>query len=299
MRQFQSTLAIIFCMAFCAPQAVQAYQQGDPVINQVIIIEDQGLIEIQGQNLLPKNEKDRGVFLASESNVLVEPQIQFQDDELIQLYLDPLPPTGQYRLLVGSPDWKGAAQTLIALGAFEGPQGPAGEPGPQGPQGETGPAGPVGEQGPVGPVGDIGPIGPTGPVGPMGPQGFTGPPGQTGEPGPEGAQGPTGPRGATGPQGPAGVSGYQRVTLNVSMPTPTSTAGTEFGFWRLTCPSGKKGLSGYVRESGTTTANVERIRVWPTSGLFSLDYWDFRVELKRGPLQGPFEGTLILICADV
>ena len=112
--------------------------------------------------------------------------------------------------------------------------GPVGAVGPAGPQGPAGPAGPKG------PPGD-----PNGPPGPAGPAGPAGPPGPTGDPG---GMGPVGPQ---GPQGPVGRSGsIGREVVRGPLTTVTNT-GTPQAY-TVSCPSGKRAISGGYEASGVT-----------------------------------------------
>lgn len=140
--------------------------------------------------------------------------------------------TGVLRILDGSAG-KACAATETPLNFNQqgptGAPGPAGSPGPQGlpgPQGSPGPKGSAGPQGVPGPQGSPGPQGVPGPVGPTGPQGIPGLKGAKGDPGPQGVPGVP------------GVSGYQVVKASGA----PSTANLQVQ--AVTCPAGKKVVSG-------------------------------------------------------
>lgn len=90
--------------------------------------------------------------------------------------------------------------------------------------------------------------------------GVVGPTGVTGATGPMGPAGPIGPIGVTGPSGVNGVSGYERVSQVVSLPD-----GAVFEVKQLSCPIGKKVLSGEVSTFPATRYSLTRGDSYPTS----------------------------------
>jgi collagen triple helix repeat protein len=165
-----------------------------------------------------------------------------------------------------------------------GPQGLQGIQGPKGDKGDTGPQGAQGLQGIQGPQGLKGD---TGATGSQGIQGVKGDKGDTGSQGPQGIQGP---KGDTGPQGPAGVgvSGYQIVRGS------TNFLNVFEGFTEsVTCPAGKRALSGGFYGSGASTDKSYPFSPYDASG--NGEGW--KIAGGAGPLGGfivPFA-----ICADV
>lgn len=96
--------------------------------------------------------------------------------------------------------------------------------------------------------------------GPPGPQGPQGPQGPAGPQGPQGPVGPTGSQGPQGPQGIPGISGYQRISVSATQSGP---------FWEadVTCPAGKKVISGGYNAGGslTATTNIITLADGPTA----------------------------------
>ena len=109
------------------------------------------------------------------------------------------------------------------------------------------PAGPQGAAGPQGPAGAVGP------AGAIGPQGPTGPPGADGADGANGATGPQGPAGAAGPQGAAGVS---LDSLRNSIERVENYQCQPSGFCFVSCPTGKKVISGSCSHNVIANTNV-------------------------------------------
>lgn len=131
--------------------------------------------------------------------------------------------------------------------AYQGIQGPKGDPGEIGPAGQTGPMGATGARGPAGPQGVEGPIGPHGQVGP---QGEPGPQGAPGPQGPFGVTGPPGITGPSGPQGPIGATGAQGI------PGATGSEGPQ-GIQGPAGPQGERGLPGEA-----AVANIRYLGEW-------------------------------------
>ena len=100
-------------------------------------------------------------------------------DTYIEVYLETMPPAGQYRLFIKASDKPPVTDALVVFGAIgpqgeqgpEGPQGVAGVDGQDGAPGADGQDGSPGVAGPPGPPGATGSVGPAGPAGPAGTDG--------------------------------------------------------------------------------------------------------------------------------
>ena len=224
---------------------------------------------------------------------------------------------GFFNMSVGTPG-QGPAGPMGPAGPA-GSVGPKGDTGAAGAKGDTGPAGSKGDTGAVGPKGDTGAAGPQGDVGPMGPKGDTGvagSPGETGAAGPrgdtgatgatgpQGAQGATGPQGAQGaqgaqgpqglmgplgPQGLPGVGGYQIVSTALATVT---LAGDAAATMSVTCPVGKRVVSGGYDTSNVTTIVLHPIANFPPAP----DSW--RVVLRLSQSAGAtFQFRVYAVCA--
>lgn len=223
-----SLLVLAGLLLTSTPARSESKLGASPVIRQVHVREDVGVLDIHGRNFgrdMPHvflDGDELSVLACSPTDVLA---------------LLPTPPRpGTYRLTIVTAPGKDHSNSMdVTIGAVgpqgpEGPQGRDGLVGPQGPEGPTGPAGPQGERGATGSQGAVGPQGEPGSIGPqgakgadgaLGAKGADGAPGAMGPVGPIGPQGDVGPAGPTGPAGPAGTSGASFVkqqTWNTSTP---------------------------------------------------------------------------------
>lgn len=85
---------------------------------------------------------------------------------------------------------------------------------------------------------------------PAGPQGAPGPQGPKGDTGPQGPQGQQGP---AGPQGAPGISGFQVVEG-----TPVNVDAGRSSQQTVTCPAGKKAISGGYETSSSQNVTLNR-----------------------------------------
>lgn len=180
-----------------------------PVINQITV--DGPYLRIYGESLI-SNSQDRVYIAMDGSSEMYEPQLMTSTDTYIEVYLETMPPAGQYRLFIRPSDKPPVTDALVVFGAIgqqgeQGVQGETGAVGPIGAVGPEGPEGPQGVQGLAGADGVSGADGATGPAGPPGPMGLQGPVGAVGPQGPAGADGLDGEDGAPGPVGPQGPPG--------------------------------------------------------------------------------------------
>lgn len=187
-----------------------------PVINQIAV--DGPYLRIYGESLI-SNSQDRVYIAMDGSPEMYEPQLMTATDTYVEVYLETMPPAGQYRLFIKPSDKPPVTDALVVFGAIglqgvqgvQGETGALGPAGPQGPQGFEGPQGPQGLAGTNGADGATGPAGPPGAAGPQGPVGATGSPGEMGL---RGLAGPLGPQGIAGPQGPSGATGAGIYDVN-------------------------------------------------------------------------------------
>lgn len=158
-----------------------------PVINQITV--DGPYLRIFGESLVSKS-KDRVYIAIDGTNEVYEPQVMTATKTYVEVYLETIPPAGQYRLFINKNEKSRSTNALVIFGAI-GPQGPEGPQGPQGlagadgvdgASGADGQNGALGAAGPQGPPGAIGATGPAGPAGAAGPAGTDGSDGANGEP---------------------------------------------------------------------------------------------------------------------
>ena len=147
-----------------------------PVINQITV--DGPYLRIYGESLI-SNSQDRVYIAMDGSSEMYEPQLMTRTDTYIEVYLETMPPAGQYRLFIKASDKPPVTDALVVFGAIgpqgeqgpEGPQGVAGVDGQDGAPGADGQDGSPGVAGPPGPPGATGSVGPAGPAGPAGTDG--------------------------------------------------------------------------------------------------------------------------------
>ena len=147
-----------------------------PVINQITV--DGPYLRIFGKSLV-SNPKERVYIAMDGSSEVYEPQVMTATKTYVEVYLETIPPAGQYRLFIKKNEKSRSTDALVVFGA-------------------------IGPQGNQGPVGDNGAMGPTGP---QGQQGLQGPPGIQGIQGIQGHQGLAGADGANGFNGIDGADG--------------------------------------------------------------------------------------------
>ena len=99
-----------------------------PVINQITV--DGPYLRIYGESLI-SNSQDRVYIAMDGSSEMYEPQLMTSTDTYIEVYLETMPPAGQYRLFIKPSDKPPVTDALVVFGAI----GPQGEQGPEGPQG--------------------------------------------------------------------------------------------------------------------------------------------------------------------
>lgn len=149
-----------------------------PVINQITI--DGSYLRIFGESLVSKS-KDRVYIAIDGTNEVYEPQVMTATKTYVEVYLETIPPAGQYRLFINKNEKSRSTDALVIFGTI-GPQGPEGPQGPQGLAGADGQNGEPGVAGPAGPPGATGATGSAGPAGAAGPAGTDGSDGADGEP---------------------------------------------------------------------------------------------------------------------
>ena len=153
----------------------------NPVINQITV--DGPYLRIFGESLV-STSKDRVYIAIDGTNEVYEPQVMTATKTYVEVYLETIPPAGQYRLFINKNEKSRSTNALVIFGAI-GPQGPEGPRGPQGLAGADGVDGASGADGQNGALGAAGPQGPPGAIG------------ATGSAGPAGAAGPAGTDGSS------------------------------------------------------------------------------------------------------
>ena len=267
--QFRSLIALTLLLAICLASTTSAATP-TPTTNLPIIANVQldlpsaGKITINGENF---GTRQPTVTMGGK-NLTVN--AGFTDSRIVANLPSPLPPAGDYLLLVTNTSSRFFGVLTVTIGAVgakgdkgnkgdkgdtgaqgsmgvPGQPGPRGETGAQGVQGAPGAKGDKGETGAQGLTGEKGDKGDTGATGAQGTQGLPGAKGDTGDVGAAGAQGPAGAKGDkgdTGAQGPQGATGAQGTQ---GAQGPAGPAG----------PQGPQGTTGAQGPQGEPGAAVD------------------------------------------
>ena len=86
-----------------------------PVINQIAV--DGPYLRIYGESLI-SNSQDRVYIAMDGSPEMYEPQLMTATDTYVEVYLETMPPAGQYRLFIKPSDKPPVTDALVVFGAI-------------------------------------------------------------------------------------------------------------------------------------------------------------------------------------